>query len=181
MKKRLFVGTLTDIEQVSDIRKEVEALGIEGKWVEKENLHFTYRFLGSVEEDRISQIAGMLRLRLKGASAPTVTYRGLGVFPSLKAPKVLWIGLESDGLSDIKERIDKALAPFGFPPEGKFTPHLTLLRIKKMRRRTKFSRFIERMKDFTFKVEKEFVVSLIESRLTPEGPVYSVVEEFRLD
>ncbi|RUM41575.1 MAG: RNA 2',3'-cyclic phosphodiesterase, partial [Desulfurobacterium sp.] len=77
-KKRLFVGTLTSVSGIEIVREKIESLKISGKWVEKKNIHFTYRFLGDVEEEKISQIGQMLRNRLKGVKAPVISYRGLG-------------------------------------------------------------------------------------------------------
>ncbi|RUM43442.1 MAG: RNA 2',3'-cyclic phosphodiesterase [Desulfurobacterium sp.] len=180
-KKRLFVGTLTSVVGLEEVREFIDSLGIVGKWVEKENLHFTYRFLGDVEEEKIKGIAGMLRGRLKGVRAPTVEYRGLGVFPSLRSPRVLWVGVESETIYEVKRRVDMALLPFGFPPEEGFTPHLTLLRIKKMRHQTRFKNYIFKMREHLFERKVEAKVCLIESKLTPRGPVYSVLEEILLD
>ena len=180
-KKRLFVGTLTVVSGLDAVRKAIDSMGIIGKWVEEENIHFTYRFLGDVEEERIPSIAKMLKGKLKGVKAPVVEYKGLGVFPSLRSPRVLWVGMESEDLQEVKRRVDLALMPFGFPPEDNFTPHLTLLRIKKLRHFTRFRNYLFQMKDHFFERKVESRLCLIESRLTPEGPIYSVLEEVVLD
>ena len=180
MKKRLFVGTLVSIPEFKEVKRFISSLKIEGKWVEEENLHFTYRFLGDVEEEKIPQIVGFLKQKLKGAPSPKVIYRGLGVFPNRERPRVLWVGVDSEGVKEVKSRVDRALMPFGFQVEENFTPHVTLLRIKKMRHRGKFSSYLFKMKEFVFAERVEPKVALIESRLTERGPVYSVVEEFCL-
>ena len=180
-KKRLFVGTLVSIPGVFEVKRFISSIKVEGKWVEEENLHFTYRFLGEFEEERIPQLIKFLKQKLKGAGAPKVIYRGLGVFPSKERPRVLWVGVESEGIGEVKRRVDQALMPFGFPVEESFTPHVTLLRIKRMRHRGKFNSYLFKMKDFVFEEKVEPKVSLIESRLTEKGPIYSVLEEFSLD
>lgn len=180
-KKRLFLGTLVSIPKLLEVRKFISSIKVEGKWVEEENLHFTYRFLGDFEEEKIPQLVSFLRQKLKGARAPKVTYRGLGVFPDRERPRVLWVGVESEGIGEVKRRVDQALMPFGFPMEESFTPHVTLLRIKRMRHRGKFSSYLFKMKDFVFEERVEPKVSLIESKLTEKGPIYSVLEEFSLD
>ncbi len=182
MKKRLFIGTLVPIaEEVESVIEAVSKLGIEGKWVEEKNLHFTYRFLGDIETEKIPSIVRFLRSKLSGKKAPTVRYRGLGVFPNFNRPRVLWVRVESEELLSIKEAVDSALQPFGFPKEENFLPHLTLLRIKKMRRRVKFKELLVKFRNHTFAERVESGVCLIESKLTREGPVYTVLEEFRLD
>lgn len=180
-KKRLFIGTFTSVSGMEMVRETVESLGILGKWVEKENIHFTYRFLGNVKEENVSQIGRALKGKLKGLKAPTVEYRGLGVFPNFKFPKVLWIGVESKVVENLKRKVDQALLPFGFPLEQNFKPHVTLLRINKLRHAIKFKSYLFQMKDYHFDRKVERKVYLIESKLTREGPIYSVLEEVILD
>jgi len=179
-KKRLFIGTMVQKLSVDEVKREVGSLEVGGKWVEDENLHFTYRFLGYVEEDRIPQIVKVLKVKLKGLEPPLVRYRGLGTFNRNGRPSVLWVGVESDGVLKVKERIDQGLAVFGYAPEASFVPHVTLMRIKRMRHKAKFKGYLFKMRDFLFAERVERKVSLVESRLTPEGPKYSVLEEFLL-
>ncbi|WP_457679506.1 RNA 2',3'-cyclic phosphodiesterase [Thermovibrio sp.] len=179
MKKRLFVGTFTPVN-FKEVKRKVEELGVEGKWVEEENLHITFRFLGEVEEGKIPQISQMLRGKLKGASPFKVNYKGLGTFKRNGIERVLWIGIESEGIKEVKRRVDQALMPFGFPIEEGFIPHLTLLRIKKLKRRIKFRNYLYSMREHLFLTRVENRVCLIESSLTPKGPIYKVVEEFNL-
>jgi 2'-5' RNA ligase len=183
VKRRLFVGVLVPAlkEKAREVKEEVSELQVEGKWVEPENLHFTLRFLGEVEEFKVSQIKQSLKLKLKGAKSVPVRYKGLGVFPNGERPRVLWIGVESEGLSEIKRRVDQALAPFGFTQEESYTPHVTLLRIKKLRRRTKFKQLLFKLKEELFLEQTETKVALIESKLSSRGPTYTVLEEFKLD
>ncbi|TCK04533.1 RNA 2',3'-cyclic phosphodiesterase [Phorcysia thermohydrogeniphila] len=180
-KKRLFIGTLTFVSGLEAVREVIDSLGITGKWVERENIHFTYRFLGDVDEEKIPSIASMLKGKLRGVRAPLVEYKGLGVFPSLRSPRVLWVGMNSEALYEVKRKVDMALLPFGFPLEERFTPHLTLLRIKKLRHQTKFKNYLFKMREHLFERKLEAKVCLIESKLTPQGPIYSVLEEILLD
>jgi len=180
-KKRVFVGIFTPLD-FERVKREVEGLGVVGKWVERENLHITLRFIGEVEEEKLPQIATMLRAKLRGAPPLRLSYRGLGTFSRNGSPRVLWVGVEGEGLRELKRRVDQALMPFGLSPEREedYRPHITLLRIKKLRRRGKFNGIISRMKEFEFGEQEDIKVCLIESRLTPQGPVYKVVEEFAL-
>jgi 2'-5' RNA ligase len=179
-KKRLFVGTMVSIPQFKEIKREVGEFQIEGKWVEEENLHFTYRFLGYVDEEKIPQIRGVLRSKLKNVKPPLIRYKGLGTFTRKGRLAVLWVGVESEGVLKVKEAVDRGLAVFGYPPENSFTPHVTLLRIKKARHKGKFKGYLFKMRDFVFSERVEKKVSLVESKLTPEGPKYTILEDFLL-
>ena len=145
------------------------------------NLHITFRFLGDVEEEKITQISRMLKQKLQDAKVFKVVYVGLGIFEKKGKPAVLWVGVESEGIEELKKRIDSALMPFGFPPEDQFKPHVTLLRIKRLKRRTRFKSYLFKMREHVFVERVEKSVALVESRLTPQGPVYTPLEEFILD
>ncbi len=177
MKRRLFVGVFTPFD-FSFLKRELDSLGIEGKWVEGENLHLTFRFLGEVEEERISLICRSLSLKLKLAWPANLKYVGLGTFKKNGLDKVLWVGVKGEGLSLIKQKIDEALFPFGFQLEKDFKPHITLLRIKKLKRRGKFAQLLFKMRERVFGEKVVNKVCLIESKLSQRGPTYIVLEEF---
>lgn len=105
-------------------------------WVRAEGMHLTLKFLGEVSESQLSGIEKALESAVPGTGSIKVAVRGLGVFPNPKNPRVVWLGLEpeDDRLSRLQERIDRAVAPLGFPPEKRgFRPHLTLGRVKSSR------------------------------------------------
>ncbi len=178
--KRLFVAHMVRID-FSDVKEFIEGLGISGKWVEDENLHFTYRFIGNFESERVDYLREELLKKLKDVEAPPVIYRGLGVFPNRKFPKVLWVGVESEGILRVKERVDASLEVFGMGREEKpFRPHITLMRIKRFRRFSRFSSYLYSMRDRVFLREVAHTVSLVESRLTERGPIYTEIERVEL-
>jgi len=179
-KRRLFIGSMVRVQNLPEVREKIEELQIEGKWVEPENLHFTYRFLGEIEEERIPQIKLALSGSLRKAKPHKVELKGLGVFKRNGVPSILWVGVVSDEVIEIKKLIDKSLKVFGFAPEEKFTPHVTLLRIKRFRHRAKFNSYLLKMRDFSFGSKTEKSIYLVESKLTSKGPKYTVLEEFSL-
>ena len=103
------------------------------QWVEPESIHLTLKFLGAILEERVSDIRAALA-RVAGGHAPfTVQAEGLGVFPDVRAPRVLWVGLTThvDEMKRLATDVETGLAALGFSPETRpFNPHLTLARIK---------------------------------------------------
>ncbi len=113
-----------------------EAAAVRLRWVQPDTFHLTLKFLGDIPEPQVPLIKRALADCCAGAAPTTLTFEQLGVFPSLRAPRVLWIGAPtaaggSASLSALAAAIDQALVPLGFPAERKpFQPHLTLARIR---------------------------------------------------
>lgn len=103
------------------------------KWVDPQGVHLTLKFLGNVEEVRLPRLAEALGRAVAGISPFRLRTGALGGFPSPRRPRVLWVGLEGDleTLQALYQAVEEALAPLGFPREGRpFTAHLTLGRVR---------------------------------------------------
>ena len=178
-KKRLFIGTFIDTSLLKSLYKEIKEdfnNACTGKWVETENLHFTYKFLGDVSEEHIPEITESIREFLNTYNS-SLTLKGLGVFPNPNCPRVLFAKIFNPDniIIDNQRLIDIELARFGFDKEKrKYTPHLTLRRIK-----TSTSYFKDILNDYrniNIGTMTKFSINLIESRLTNQGPVYTVLQ-----
>jgi 2'-5' RNA ligase len=119
---------------------EIEGLGRRGRrvgWVAAENLHLTLKFLGGVETDRLEKVATALAAVAAAGTAFDLTLQGVGAFPSPTRPRVIWAGASSGGaeVAGLAARVEEALAPLGFSPEGRpFSTHVTLGRVREPRR-----------------------------------------------
>jgi RNA 2',3'-cyclic 3'-phosphodiesterase len=117
-----------------DLKHELERCDAGVRWVRDEALHATVKFLGGVEESALPALRAAVADAIGGAVAPTAAVRGLGAFPNLKRPRVLWVGIECQPLTAIAAAIDRALEPLGFAPEARaFRAHVTLGRVNSMR------------------------------------------------
>jgi 2'-5' RNA ligase len=105
------------------------------RWSPTKNLHLTLRFLGETTPRRREEVTA--RLQAVAAEAAPFTLQvdlaggGLGGFPTLRQPRVLWIGLggELDALGQLQAQVEAVAQAAGFAPETKgFSPHLTLAR-----------------------------------------------------
>jgi 2'-5' RNA ligase len=96
------------------------------------NLHLTLRFLGAVESDRLGGLGKVLATAAAGVGPMTLTLRGLGAFPSLSRPGVIWAGVQgADAAHGLVQRLNELLlADFGPPDHAAWQPHLTLARVK---------------------------------------------------
>ena len=149
------------------------------KWVPPDQCHITLFFFGETFPEKEKGIATMVRSVFTGVRCFDMGLRGMGFFGSLREPKVFWIGIhEPEGILDaLKVQADRIAAEHGFLPEQRdFKPHLTLARPKKINRPDLLKQLVGEDGDRDFgsiKVEK---IVYYDSRLTPEGPVYTPIE-----
>ena len=176
MEKRVFLGSFVDHEKLkksyTEIKKDLSGV-VFGSWVKPENFHITYRFLGNTPTQKIEDILASLSSELGKDIEVDITLEGLGVFPNIDSPKVLFYRvLENKTLKDIYNVIEDKLLTLGYKKEIKpFIPHVTILRIKEVKVQ-QFSEKIKKYENRVFLKQKTLVVDLIESILNPRGAIY---------
>lgn len=145
------------------------------KWVKKENLHITLKFLG--ETDKKDAIKEKIKEVEEVSSPFKVSLKGVGAFPSPKRAKILWIGVEEGAinLKNLFVALENNVQDLGFEKEmRKFTPHITFARVKK----DKYS--LPENVDFSLDSFLVNEVTLFKSTLTPKGPIYEIISEVPL-
>lgn len=149
------------------------------KWVEEENIHITLKFFGETEPEKVDKISEILSTPLKSVKTFNVTLEKLGAFPNSKKARVLWWGL-SEGETECVQLfagIESTLVKQGFPKEEKtYHPHITLARLKFPQSLALDS--LPAPTDLSFLAT---CVTLYESVLTPNGPIYTIIKEFSFD
>jgi 2'-5' RNA ligase len=182
---RAFIAVDLDDPVIKKICNVVEILKpriTEIRWLRKENLHLTLKFLGNIAESQVEPIAAALRHPVGLFSPCTISAKGLGVFPDFRRPKILWVGLTGDQLVQLAAEIESALMPLGFTPENRaFTPHLTIGRWREGSRPAKNLRQeIDSLNDFEFGACAIRQIVLFQSVLKPEGASYSELRTIQL-
>lgn len=149
------------------------------KLVKPQNIHVTLRFLGNITPNMIEKIFEEIkRVQFKPFD---VKISGLGAFPHLRYPRVVWAGITegANQLRDIFSQLEPRLRDLGFAPDTKgFNPHLTIARVKSGRNKAELVKFINENTDYKFGTIKADCLKLKRSNLTPKGPIYSVLKEF---
>jgi 2'-5' RNA ligase len=149
------------------------------KWVDPENIHLTLKFLGNVAAGRIEAIAAAMTNAVKGTTPFSLEVKELGVFPNPRRVQIVWVGLggETEKLAGLQQRIESAMARLGFAPENRrFTPHLTLARLRDRATPNERERLGQLIAETEFEASQSFnvdSVKLMRSQLTPQGPIYS--------
>lgn len=119
-------------EVIERLRQQTDFSAV--RWVKPEVVHLTIKFLGEIPETEVQTVFGAAERAVQGTGAMTLTLSGIGAFPNLRNPKILWIGLGGDSgrLKALHKRIDQEInSVSGFPLEKRdFSPHLTLARVR---------------------------------------------------
>ena len=132
------------------------------------SFHLTLKFLGEVADAKqIQQKLSKVKFKLFELSLSEIEF-----FPSAKHPRVVWVGVKpQEQVLALQKQVDDALKEF-FEVEKDFVPHLTLARIKELK---KYDVNIK-VKPLSFNIDS-FV--LYESKLSPKGASYEVIEEYK--
>ncbi|MGB9792379.1 MAG: RNA 2',3'-cyclic phosphodiesterase [Thermacetogeniaceae bacterium] len=178
-----------------DIRKAIhqqfssklKKLPLDVKWVEEENYHLTLKFFGSLNAKEIQQINKILNRVIPQIEQFTLSYEGLGVFPDLANPRVIWLGLsgEVEKLKMLHSKIENELSAAGFPrEEKKFQPHLTIGRFRSNSNLEMFIKYFNELREAPFSSQIRDIevqeLHLMKSVLTPAGPRYSSLAAYPL-
>jgi 2'-5' RNA ligase len=174
---RVFVAIEVPAEvrrAIGDLIAKLENTCRGARWVRREAMHITLKFIGEVSEEKTARI----RAALGSVSAPLpmeIHFRETGFFPNAKHPRVFWADIEAPpSLAALAGAIERTLEPLGIPPELRpFQPHLTLARFKSEDGLLQLCRELERLGpvDFGSTVAREF--HLFQSALKPAGAVYT--------
>jgi len=148
------------------------------RWVPPENYHLTLKFLGEVHPDKIESIQSALDRIGREAASFDVCLEGVGAFPTIRRPRVIWLGADpSPALRCLKQDVEWSLGALGFERETRaFHPHLTLGRCPGDPGAGVF-RGLDRLASglchgSSFRVE---ALDLMCSRVTREGPRYTIL------
>ena len=169
--------------RLATVGEKLGASGADVKWVAEENLHITLKFLGYVEPDRMESVARAVERVVDGMHGFDMTLSGVGAFPKVSRPSVIWVGVTKGGeeLKQLADRTEDALERIGFAREPRgFSAHVTLGRVKSPRGRDRLCKLIESApegRDEPVDSVKVGSVAVMKSDLYHSGPVYTVVKE----
>ena len=180
---RLFVAVAVPVDvrhRLEETRLELRAhLDAEGvSWTQPEKFHLTVRFLGKVASDRIPMLTTALAEVAEVIAPFDLVAGGLGCFPNLRHPRVVWAGIHdtTGTLRALRHRVNMATAPFAEEPaDEEFVGHITIARLKRARRaELEFvAGFIHRFKKRVLGSWRADELLLMASELRREGSRYA--------
>ncbi|MEK6742519.1 MAG: RNA 2',3'-cyclic phosphodiesterase [Nitrospirota bacterium] len=168
---------------IARVQEQLRSAGANAGWTRSEGIHLTLKFLGEVEESKTREIMQTLAGATQGIGKLNLEVAGAGAFPTGKNPRVLWLGVTGDveKLGLLQGAVEDAMVTLGFErEERKFSPHLTLARIKFPKPRDNWQQMIENIRDVKLGGFEANRVSLMKSELKREGAVYTEVGRVEL-
>lgn len=170
-------SVLEALGQVSSQLQE-KLLDTPVRWVNYQKMHLTLKFLGDISKENIGMVEKILQSEAAKRQSMEIGIGGIGAFPKMRHPRVIWIGIEAPtDLFDLRRGIEDGVARLGYNYDKyDFTPHLTLGRIS----RKASARDVRKIGNVLHEYQVGFIgvarieaVHLYRSDLSPEGAKYT--------
>ena len=150
-------------------------------WTKPQGNHLTLKFFGNIDENDKKNICAAVEKQVASIPPLSIKIAGTGCFPNSKKPRVLWLGASGDieKITKLQAQLEEDFEKIGFERENRnFRPHLTLSRIKNPGDVTGVGEAINKYIHYS---AGEFIckeVALFQSKLTPQGAIYSNIKTF---
>ena len=168
------------ILSIARIQEGIKNYGFKIRWVRPESIHLTLKFLGNIEAADTENVGRAVYEAAKSYPPLSLKAKGVGVFPGINRPRVIWIGLggQIKLLFGIQRVLEDNLAALGFKKEKRpFKGHLTLGRFKQTVNPNTIRQI---MREYANRYSEEFTarrIILFKSDLKPTGAVYSQLQQ----
>lgn len=166
---------------LAQIQSHLKYAGADVKWVEKDNIHLTIKFLGEIDEKKCEKVKAALAEVVKSAKSFEISLKDIGVFPKIEFPRVIWASLDKGAKesAELAAKVDEALSKLGFDKETRpFAAHLTIGRVRSPKNKEALK---EKIQSYALPSTPytQFIPSIIlfQSTLTPKGSIYAKLYE----
>ena len=184
---RTFVAVLLDEgirERISQVQERATKLASGVKWVPPANYHVTLKFLGDVRRDRLSRVQSAIDEVVRDLPAFDMKIGGMGVFPTPRRPRVIWIGIEEgrEQLVELAKAVEDRLVAAGYEKEEKpFRSHITIGRVREGNKPVPgLVEGLEEIDSSGLGVQRVASVAVMQSVLQSGGPIYTPLSEHKL-
>lgn len=165
------------------LQQELRASRADVKWVEPDNLHVTLKFLGEISEAERQALERMLRQLATSMEPFALGLSGVGAFPSVSAPRVIWVGLGEgvEAAAHLAQAIEREGASIPLPREDRpFSAHVTLGRVRSPRGRQVLVVALKQSRWQPPSAWQVNAVTFYQSVLGSGGPQYTVLADIPL-
>jgi len=172
------------LQAIVNVQETLKESGLKIRWVRQEGIHLTIKFLGDIDRADVERIHSAMQQVTQVFSPLVLQGEGVGVFPDLKRPRVVWVGVSGEikVLRALQRELEDQLDGLGFTKEKRsFKGHLTLGRIKGRTDGVKLGEALRALGDFRTNPFTVQSVVLFQSDLRPDGAVYTRLAETALE
>jgi len=166
----------------NEMRSKADIKKSDAKWVNPELVHLTLKFLGEIKDEQVVDVCNVAKEVAGRHEGFELDVETVGYFGGRSA-RVLWVGTGQgcENLLQLQSDLEQQLALAGWPKEArKFSGHLTLCRVRNSKAGVKLAQMTEEYKDFKLGTMTADSVSVYQSQLTPKGPIYTVLGNYKL-
>lgn len=170
--------------RIRDIQERLKTYHLPVRWVRAENIHLTLQFFGDIPAGDVDRIAKVMNETAGTFSSLNLYAKGIGVFPGIKKPRVLWLGISGDikSLIEIQSSLVTNLETQGFSGEKRpFKSHLTIGRFKGHINTEHLCDVLRSFSDFMSEPFETNEIVLYQSILKPSGAQYAQLKTAFLD
>jgi len=181
MEHRIFIAINLpeDLKkEIVPVQKKLKKFDWPVRWTATDNIHLTLRFLGSITDQEIEQVKGIIEQAVKKTKLFLLQISNFVAFPNLKVPRVICLSVEeSETLYNLHSDIVSPIEEQGIGESERypFSGHITIGRAEQQSANYRALSKMEFNANFT--VDS---VEIMASVLKPEGPVYSVIKSHKL-
>ena len=144
-------------------------------WTKPGNFHLTLKFLGDVRPEAINDISEAIQCVTDTHSPFSITFGGIGAFPNLARPRVIWMGIKQGAstVSRLAKAVNLELAHLGFSTDNRFHPHLTLARLRTAMNLEPLKNILRKYDTIDGGSMRVNEIALMQSQLHPNGAIYT--------
>ena len=164
-----------------ELRRKVDVGKGDVKWARPETTHLTLKFLGEIKDEQAVEVCNITKDVAGRHKRFELHVQSVGYFGG-KSARVLWVGTGQGGdrLLQVQEDLEQRLDVAGWPREArKFSAHLTLCRVRNSKAGFKLAQVCGQYQDYELGVMEAREVSVYQSELTPEGPIYTTLGSYK--
>ena len=169
-------------EQLTVLQDQLKTSQGDISWTKPEQIHITLKFMPKIHRRIMARLITTLPQILKTCSSFPIEISGIGAFPSMNRPRIIWTGIDQglDALSALVKYLEQELGQGGIKKADKpFAAHLTLGRVRSLKNFHALQKKIKELGSFPPLSQEVNTVTLFESTLTPQGPIHEVLLKVR--
>ena len=144
-------------------------------WTKPGNFHLTLKFLGDIHPEASHDVSEALQRVTERHSPFSIAFGGIGAFPNLARPRVIWLGIKqgASSVSRLAKAVNFELTDLGFSTENRFHPHLTLARLRTATNLEPLKNILRKYDTIVGGSMRVNEIALMQSQLHRNGAIYT--------